>query len=40
MKTNFVCIIYLSARDYLGKFINKFQPETKKLERKLERILN
>ena len=29
-----------SARDNFGKFINQFQPETKTLIRKLERILN
>ena len=28
-----------SARDNFGKFIHKFQPETKTLIRKLERIL-
>ena len=29
-----------SARDIFGKFLNQFQPETKTLIRKLERILN
>ena len=29
-----------SARDNFGKFINQFQPETKTLSRKLERILD
>ena len=29
-----------SARDSFGKFINQFQPETKTVIRKLERILN
>ena len=29
-----------SVRDNFGKFINQFQPETKTLIRKLERILN
>ena len=28
-----------SARDHFGKFIPQFQPETKSLIRKLERIL-
>ena len=29
-----------SARDNFGKFIHQFQPESKKLIRKLERILS
>ena len=29
-----------STRDNFGKFINQFQPETKTLIRKLDRILN
>ena len=29
-----------SARDNFGKFINQFQPKTKTLIRKLEKILN